>query len=259
MTSESPDIDILYIDDELVVVNKPAGMLVHRSEARTRDRVFLLQTLRNQIGGHVHPVHRLDRPTSGALVFARTGDAASRLGQQIARHEMHKVYLAVVRGRVPDAGTIGRYLGDAGGSAPRFAVTRYRLADAVCIPCPLGKEGRQPYSLVEVHPETGRFHQIRRHLNGISHPILGDSRHGDTRHNAFVRKRVPDLRLMLHAAEIGFRHPETGRGLRIAAPVPVDFQTTMEVMGLDLHALDFPLERREEVGSTRFGHGDPSS
>lgn len=183
-------IKILYQSNHLIVVNKPAGMLVHRSWLDKHETVFLMQTLRDQIGQHVYPVHRLDRPTSGVMLFALNSETARLLAQQFEHKHIQKHYWAIVRGWTDDVGCIDYPLKEqlddiadpfADADKPaQSAITEYRtLARAEL---PFVSHARFPtsrYSWLEVNLKTGRKHQIRRHLKHIFHPIIGDTTHGD--------------------------------------------------------------------------------
>jgi len=226
-------LEILYLDEVLVAVNKPAGMLVHRSAIDTRAEVFVLQLLRDQIGQWVYPVHRLDRPTSGVLLFALSAETAHRLAEAFARHEVEKHYLAVVRGFVDDSGCIDQPLKESKDRlADRFsqadpeaqpAITRYvRLATAE-LPRAVGPHATARYSLVRITPSTGRKHQIRRHFSHLSHPVIGDTEHGDRFHNRFFRDVLHCSRLLLAAIELTVIHPLRRQPLTITAPLDPAF------------------------------------
>lgn len=210
---------LLWSDDRLIAVAKPSGLAVHRGASR--ERTVALTLARDRLGRPVHPVHRLDRATSGVLLFALDPEAARRLQEQLAAGTVHKRYLALVRGVTPEEGVIDHPI-PRDEDGPRVpAVTAYRR---------LGTFER--YSLVEAVPRTGRRHQIRRHLKHISHPLIGDVRYGKGEHNRLFRERFGLHRLALHALEIAFAHPGDGRTLRIAAPVPEDLAGPLRAMGL---------------------------
>lgn len=226
-------ITILYQDDALVAVHKPSGLLVHRTGLEPRDTVFLLQSLRNALGRHVYPVHRLDRPTSGVMVFALNPEIAGILGRCVRCHDFEKTYVALVRGNIPLSGTIAHPLrpGLDRTTTPRFSRTRYHRILTKEVPVPMGRVSRRCYSLVELHPDTGRKHQLRRHLKHISHPIIGDTRYGDGRHNRFFRSTYACHRLMLAATEVSFLHPVSGNRLCIRAPFAADFLSVLHGLG----------------------------
>jgi tRNA pseudouridine65 synthase len=212
---------VLHQDDSLVAVDKPSGMAVHRGWSQ--ERHVVLTVLRDQIGRHLHPVHRLDRGTSGALVLALDPATARRLQERWEAGEVRKRYLALVRGIPPEEGVVDSPVPRSPGGPRVPAVTEFRR---------LGTFER--YALLEVVPRTGRLHQIRRHLKHISHPLIGDVRYGKGEHNRLFRERFGLHRLALHALELGFPHPEDGRDLRLVAPVPPDLAGPLRAMGLPI-------------------------
>lgn len=212
---------LLFRDSLLVGVNKPSGLAVHRGAAR--DRVFALQLVRDAVGRRVYPVHRLDRATSGALLFALDPATARRMQEKFEAGEVEKRYLALVRGIPPEAGLIDHPV-PKDEDGPRVpAVTEFRRLAVF-----------ERYALMEARPRTGRFHQIRRHFKHLSHPLIGDVRYGKGEHNRLFRERFGLHRLALHAVELAFDHPETGKRLRIVAPVPEDLAGPLRAMGMEI-------------------------
>ncbi|WP_421863009.1 pseudouridine synthase [Motiliproteus sp.] len=244
-------LDILYLDDDIVVIDKPSGLLVHRSPIDRRERRFALQLLRDQLGQRVYPAHRLDKPTSGLLVFGLHSDAASRLQQQFRERRVSKTYHAIVRGYLDESGRIDSPLSDKreaiekGGSdqvrPPQSALTEFRTVDRVELPIPLGRYSSSRYSLVELKPHTGRKHQLRRHMKQSAHHIIGDTRYGDGKHNQLFRDQFDNQRLLLFATRLCFEHPfDEGRGLQLDARIPVELQPLFEALGwsrLDRHGV----------------------
>ena len=220
---------ILYRDAELAAVHKPAGLLVHRSAIAMADD-YLLQRVRELLGRRVYAVHRLDRPTSGVLLFALTPDAARGLSRQFEGHWVRKRYLAVVRGWPEAEGRIDYPLDDGGGGAPRSAITEYRRLACTELPVAVGRYPSSRYALLQLSPRSGRFHQIRRHLHHIHHPVIGDTTHGEGRHNRLFRERFGLRRLLLHAWSIGFEHPLDGRPMTITAPLVQDWLRLFEAL-----------------------------
>ncbi|MFO0739173.1 MAG: pseudouridine synthase [Labilithrix sp.] len=216
-------IDLLYVDDDVVVANKPSGLLVHRGWDRDDDVAMF--RVRDALGGHhVFPLHRLDRGTSGALVLARTVDAARVLGAAFEEGTIEKRYLALVRGQVANDDGVIDYPIQKAEDGPRVpAVTRYRVVKRSEI---------DRCSLVEARPETGRLHQIRRHLRHIDHPLVGDVRHGSGAINRHYRTTYGLHRLALHAAGIAFAHPVTGARVAVEAPMPADLAEPLAKLGL---------------------------
>ena len=220
-------LEIIYQDEYLVAVNKPAGMLVHRSWLDKHETQFVMQTLRDQIGQHVFPLHRLDRPTSGVLVFALSSEIASNVMPMFANHEMVKTYHAIVRGWIEEGDVLDYPLKEELDKiADKFAkqdkeaqsaVTEYQPLAKVEVPFSTGKFPTTRYCLVEMKPKTGRKHQLRRHMAHLRHPIVGDTTHGDGKHNRLYREEYDCHRLMLHASELRFVHPYTKKELVLKA------------------------------------------
>jgi len=221
---------ILYCDDGLVAVDKPPGLLVHRT-ALARAEDFALQRLRRQLGRRVYTIHRLDRPTSGVLLFALTPEMAVAVSRQFERRLVSKRYLAVVRGYTDDEGAIDYSLGNVGGESLSSAVTSYRTLGRVELPVAVGRYATSRYSLVEVSPHSGRYHQIRRHFHHIFHPLIGDTTHGEGRHNRFFRETFGVGRLLLHASALDLTHPRSGERLAISAPLDAQWQCLMVSLG----------------------------
>lgn len=225
-------LQLLYRDDHLLAVHKPAGLLMHRSPIDRHETEFALQYARElNEGEHVYPVHRLDRPTSGLLLFARDPEMASVLGQAFMAGEVSKTYLAMVRGWTPESGVIDVPLRDKAidrrdtrEQVMREARTQYRRLAVVELPVAIEGYATSRYSLVELKPETGRQHQLRRHLQHISHPIIGDTNYGRTRHNHYFAERFGGGRLMLAATALSFQHPATGQAMLLTAAPEASFQ-----------------------------------
>jgi tRNA pseudouridine65 synthase len=199
-------------------------MFVHRTEMDRRVRVVVMQTVRDQLKRPVYLVHRLDRPTSGIVLLALSSEAAAAVSKLFRDRQVTKSYLAFVRGHTAETGRVDRPLTspEVVRTAPLEAVTEYRTEQQFEIPLQSDRFPTTRCSLVRAIPKTGRFHQIRRHLNGINHPVIGDTSHGDSRQNRFFRENFGTTRLMLHAAELGFRHPMTGEMVEVSCPIPPD-------------------------------------
>ena len=234
-------IQILFHDDCLIAVHKPAGLLVHRSAVDRSETRFAMQLVRDRIGRRVHTLHRLDRPTSGVLLFALDADTAQRVSGQFGSGTVAKTYLAVVRGYTDPAGLIDYPLREqqdrmTDARADPYkpaqpALTDYRRLATVELAYPVGRYAGARYSLLEVKPKTGRKHQIRRHLKHIFHPVVGDTTHGDSQHNRLFRDRLDSHRLLLAATRLQLIHPRTGERLCIDAPLQGDFQDVMRRLG----------------------------
>lgn len=233
-------LDILYQDDWLVAVNKPSGLLVHRSMIDRSETRFAMQILRDQLGQHVFPLHRLDKPTSGVLLFALSSETARQASTLFSERQTAKTYVAVVRGHAPEAGVIDHPLKEEldkktdrladTDKAAQDAVTRFQCLAKVELPIAVDRYPVARYSLVQCNPETGRKHQIRRHMKHISHPVIGDAKHGKSVHNRFFQEHFSAHRLLLAATQLGFKHPITGEQLIINAPLDDTFKKVITAL-----------------------------
>lgn len=219
-------VEILYADDCLAAVSKPSGLSVHRGWDRSRDNA--MARVRDALGRYVWPVHRLDRPASGVLLFALDRDTARAMYDKFAQGGVHKRYLALVRGNAPEGGIIDRPLRRTADGPRVPSETRYRRVCAIDRP-----DLERIYSLMEVWPRTGRPHQIRRHFQHISHPLIGDVRYGRGEHNRLFRERFGLQRLFLHACAVTFEHPVTTCTLTIAAPLSDDLRAVLDALGCE--------------------------
>lgn len=212
---------LLYQDDHLVAVHKPAGLLVHRTALARGERDALVQRLRDRLGRRVYPVHRLDRPTSGAMILALSPEIAARLTEAFTARKVAKRYLAVVRGIGPEHEWLDYPLREEDGSRPKAempalpALTEVRRLDSVELPVQVDRYPQSRYALMEARPLTGRRHQIRRHLAQRGHPIIGDAKHGKGNHNRFFKERLDAPRLLLAAVGLAFEHPVTGHRIEL--------------------------------------------
>lgn len=224
------ELEIVYRDEYIVAINKPHGLLVHKSFIAADATEFAVQMLRDQIGQHVTPVHRLDRKTSGVLLFALNAEVNRALNIQFDRGEPSKTYWALVRGFTADSETIDYPLMKENGQMQE-AVTEYKTLQRVEIPVALGKHQTQRYSLVEVKPQTGRMHQIRKHFDHIRHPIIGDRPYGCNKQNKLFLERWNMKTMLLHASELTFQHPISGENLSIRASIHSEFQRSIQFLG----------------------------
>ena len=226
LSTYTPDnLQVLHRDEDIVVVNKPSGLLVHRGW--DNDKVVAMTLVRDLVGCHVFPVHRLDRPTSGALIFALHKNAARIMSQRFEASEVSKVYLALVRGITPDSGTIDNPVPKKPKGPRVDAITDFRRLFTF-----------ERYSLVEARPQTGRLHQIRRHLKHITHPLIGDVKYGKGDQNRLFRERFGLERLALHALRVGFVHPISNETMQVVAPVPADLEEPFSKMGIPPEVLE---------------------
>lgn len=225
---------LLYQDEFFVAIHKPSGFHVHPPEDGypvPRENICLY-LVRDLLGQHVYPVHRLDAGTSGVLIFALSSMAAREISQLFAERKTKKTYQAVVRGYVQTEGRIDLPLELDSTQTPVASVTSYRRLATVEFPIAVGN--RFPtarYSWIEVEPETGRYHQIRRHFARISHPLLGDSTHGDSRHNQFFRNQVGIEGLCLKATRLEFTHPWEQRAMVLNASPCEKWNKIQQIFG----------------------------
>lgn len=242
----SETLPVLYRDAALIAVHKPSGLLVHRSMLDRHETRFALQIVRDQIGQRVYPTHRLDRGTSGVLLFALDPATAATVGAAFETQRIDKTYLAVVRGHPPETGCIDHALtrqyddyefrADAPDAPPQEAITHYRRLGVVELPVAVDRYPTSRYALLELKPETGRRHQIRRHLKHIAHPVVGDATYGKGRHNRFFAERFDCRRLLLACTEMRLQHPLTGAPLTLSAPLADDFAGVVAALGWTLIA-----------------------
>jgi tRNA pseudouridine65 synthase len=237
----SEELPILHRDEHIVVIDKPAGLLVHRSEIDRHETRFAIQILRDQIGQRVWAAHRLDRGTSGVLLFGLNREIASVLGRQFEASTVEKRYWAVVRGHPPASGTIDHPLsrqrdpylfqGERSSTKAQPALTHYHNLAEIELPVAVDRYPSSRYALLELEPLTGRRHQLRRHLKHIAHPIIGDATYGKGRHNRFFATELDCHRMLLMCTELRFDHPVSGHRLEIKAQVSGEFAATLARFG----------------------------
>lgn len=228
---------ILLNDDSIVVVVKPTGMSVHRnSDDRVSER-YLLQELRDQTGDWLFPIHRLDRATSGLIVFAKSPEIAALVSSQFANRTVLKQYVALVRGHTAPTDSVSHCLISMRGRdkpeghparEPQEALTEFETVKSWTLPFSSGPYETSRCSLVNVFPKTGRWHQIRRHFNYCSHPVIGDSSHGDTRVNRMFNQKLGIQRLMLMASFLKLSHPTTNEPVHLECELDADFQRALQ-------------------------------
>lgn len=237
----APTLPIIYQDPYLIAINKPAGLLVHRSALAKGERFFAMQLLRDQLGQHVFPLHRLDRPTSGVLLFALSSEFASTMGELFSKNALEKTYLALVRG----------YLGNGELNYPlkekldkiadkqaradkeaQEALTHYHCLEQCELPLAFGRYQSVRYSLMQLKPKTGRKHQLRRHMAHLRHPIIGDTSHGDNKQNRFFTQHFKQQRLWLHAHTLSFVHPWQNKAITISAPLNHEWKNMFQALNL---------------------------
>ena len=221
---------IIYQDQYLVAINKPHNLLVHRSPIAAEETVFALQILRDQLGCWVSPCHRIDRKTSGILLFALSKAVDKMVKKQFEEHTIEKRYLALVRGYLPDEGTIDRPLTKENGDL-QDALTHYRCLQKVELDIEVSKYPKSRYSLAEIIPKTGRTHQIRRHFAQMRHYLIGDKTHGECKHNKMFEQHFGLNTMLLHAAELTFVHPITQERITLKADLNEEFLRILHEIG----------------------------
>ncbi|WP_240732869.1 tRNA pseudouridine(65) synthase TruC [Halioglobus maricola] len=240
-TDSSETLPVLFQDEHMVAVNKPSGLLVHRSPIDRHETRFALQLVRDQIGQRVYPVHRLDKPTSGVLLFALNSDIARELSAQFASHTVDKQYLAVVRGYCPEEGEIDHPITDKPDkmidglrSQPRpaqEALTRYQRLATVEVPYAVDRYPQARYSLVALQPVHGRKHQLRRHMKHLGYPMIGDAKYGKGVHNRFFHTHYGCDRLLLACVGMTLLHPVSGEPVVLEADIGQGFERVLEALG----------------------------
>lgn len=226
-------LEIVYQDDELVAINKPHGLLVHRTKMATDAKEFALQLLRDQLGRHVYPTHRIDRKTGGVLLFAFDKEIEIAMQKQFQEGLVSKKYLAILRGHAPNELTIDYPLAKENGTL-QDCVTHFKTLQQAELPIASGKFNTSRYSLVLANPETGRMHQLRRHFAHIFHPIIGDRPHGCNKQNKIFKEQFNMNTMLLHAQELRFMHPTTHKTITISAGLQPEFLRVMAIMDFSL-------------------------
>ena len=242
-----PALDILYEDDALVAVSKPEGLLVHKSNIDKHETRFLLQALRDQTGCFLYPIHRLDKPTSGVIVFAKSSAIAAIIKQQMETNVASKDYLLICRGFCPAQGVVDHDLkpiddfkrkrGKSHNASPRAdkpaqkAITHFKRLNTVEIAAQIDRYPTSRFSLVKARLMTGRKHQLRRHFKHLSHPIIGCPKYGKSNYNHYFADQYGADRLLLHAYQLALDHPVTGRRILVSAPLAGAFNAVVERFG----------------------------
>jgi len=222
-------LEILFLDEYLVAINKPHGLLVHRSKIAVNTDEFALQLLRDQLNKKVYPCHRLDRKTSGVLLFAFSSEVQKLVNDQFMAKTVVKEYFAIVRGFILESGRINYPLTDLKGKT-KDALTYFEVMETSEIPIPLGKFETSRYSLVLIKPETGRMHQIRKHFAHIFHPIVGDRPHGCNKQNKLFLEKWNMKSMLLHAYKLKLKHPILSNEIEISAEISSEFKRSMQFL-----------------------------
>lgn len=245
--AETNPLEILYQDQYLVAVNKPSGLLVHKSPIDKHETQFALQLVRDQIGQYVYPIHRLDKPTSGVLLFALNAQIAQTMSLLFRTSQVHKEYIAIVRGFTEDASLIDYPLKQMLDTKEQKqqgitkeeqeAQTEFERLATVELPFPVSRYPVARYSLVKLYPKTGRKHQLRRHMKHIFHPIVGDTKHGRGEHNTLFREKFACHRLLLHSNKMKFLHPLSQKEVVIHAPMDEMLQGLFKTFHWDIDGM----------------------
>ena len=226
------ELEILYQDDQLVAINKPNGLLVHRTRIANDASEFALQILRDQLNQHVFPCHRLDRKTSGVLLFAKDEMTNRIMQRKFAEGQVSKKYVAIVRGYTNDKGIIDYPLKKEDGTVQE-AVTAYNTLQQTEMEIPFSGKSTSRYSLVEIEPLTGRMHQIRKHFAHIFHPIIGDRPHGCNKQNKLFKEKWNMTTMMLHASLLKFHHPNNSEEVVISTRLFGEYIRMMRLLNFD--------------------------
>ena len=227
-------LDVLFENDDFIAINKPHGLAVHRSKLVSNTDEFAVQLLRDQIGQRVNPIHRLDRKTSGVLLFSKNLGKTAELQSILTRST--KTYVAIVRGHINESGRIDTPLTNDKGDV-QDAITNYANVQHTELAIPFGKFATSRYSLVKVSPETGRMHQIRKHFNHLRHPIVGDRPHGCNKQNKLFLEKWNMKTMLLHAVRLDL-NLEGSEYLQINAPLSSEFERMIIELNFDRELLN---------------------
>ncbi len=220
-------LEIVFENEDLIAINKPHGLLVHRTKMANDVQEFALQQLRDQINQYVFPTHRLDRKTSGVLLFAKSKEVNIQIQQLFQTRKIKKSYVSIVRGFIPIQGAIEYPLKHEG--KIQQAITNYQCLEQFELAIPYGKFETVRYSFVRLFPQTGRFHQLRKHLAHIFHPIIGDRPHGCNKQNRFWKNQFNMTNMLLHAEQLDFEFP-VGTPIKIEAQPSLVFRKSLKML-----------------------------
>mgnify|MGYP000359285895 CR=1 FL=1 len=226
------DLEILHEDEDIIVVNKPNDLLVHHSYySRNISEESLIQKVRAHLEAPAFLAHRLDRKTSGAIIVAKSKYIAGELQDQFVNQSINKTYIALVRGWTAESGIIDSPIKNDEKGIYQDAETSFKTIESVefskgVVPYPTSR-----YSLIELSPKTGRTHQLRKHMNKIAHPIIGDPKHGNRHHNHAFIDWFGHSRLYLHANQIEFEHPSTKKLVSFNAVAPTFWKYDLGKLG----------------------------
>jgi tRNA pseudouridine65 synthase len=229
-------IEICFEDKYMIVVNKPNNVLIHHSfMARNMDEEStLIDLLQEQLNLKLYPVHRLDRKTSGVILLVKKREDVRVFQDLFKQNEIQKTYYALVRGFAPESGVIDSPVKGRDANVHKEAKTVYRKLQETALDIPVHPYSSSRYSLLELKPQTGRLHQLRIHMNKISHPIVGDPKYGDRFHNRMFENELNFSKMFLHASSIQFKHPFMKIELIIKADFPEDWMVLAEKFAWNL-------------------------
>jgi tRNA pseudouridine65 synthase len=233
-------LEIIFENENYIAINKPVGMLVHRTNIAFEEQALIAERiLKQQLGFKVYPLHRIDRPTSGIVLFAKSSLATSQLQPLFTTDKVKKQYLSIVRGHMPTPhGILDFPLSKKLEGELREAKTEYWTLSETEIPFSSSdRYSSSRYSLLKIYPHTGRMHQIRRHMAKARHYVIGDTTHGDNKQNNFFRDRFGSAHMYLHAWKLAFEVPNTGQHVEITAEVPIHFMDMLQKLSLEFKPL----------------------
>lgn len=222
------EIPILFQDEHLIVINKPINLPVHKNDFMPNDAPYLTKLVGDITGKWIYNVHRLDSKTSGVIVLALSSEMAKELTLQFERKEVEKRYLAIVQGNPGDGTFDGKVVVKKKSKFKKPAVTHFKTLETISTKISYKEKENVSLSLVEIHPETGRWHQLRQHFAKNHFDILGDSHHGDFTLNKIITEMIGVRRLFLHAQKLEFFHPESKERVSFEAEVPSEFKTVLD-------------------------------
>lgn len=228
-------IETVYEDEWLKVVNKPSNLIVHHSKyARNLDETSLCQLINEntESGNGIHPIHRLDRKTSGLIIFAKDKTVIPLFQNLFDQHNIQKTYIALVRGFVDDEGKLDFPIRADEDTIYKDAETHYKKIHQFELDIPVPPYSTARYSILKLCPKTGRMHQLRKHMNKFSHPIIGDPKYGNRHHNHMFIDRIGVSNLFLHAKSLAFIHPKTQKKIIINADFPDFWKETFTAFNI---------------------------
>lgn len=220
-------LEVIYQDDYIVCVTKPNNVVVHHAHhsRNVADEKSLLQLLDEQIGGKFYPIHRLDRKTSGIILLAKKTKYVSKFQELFTNNQIQKTYLGIVRGFAPEFKIIDSPVKGRDANVHKDAETHLKLLNNITLDIPVKPYDSSRYSLVELQPKTGRLHQLRIHMNKISHPLINDPKYGDKNHNTMFEEQFGFKNLFLHAYSLEFTHPFSNEKLELTTELPKDWKS----------------------------------